>query len=155
MKLVLASSPTTSLQESLLARFYFIPKVDPYICKLIYIGFLLAYRSEHRDFEDMEVRGLGDPKLNTRQDKILKLVRELGYVSIDKLSAQFGVSQQTIRRDIISLDSQNLVLRHHGGAGVRPGADRLAYPNRKGRNALWYFKKSERRRMPFRVRRID
>ena len=84
----------------------------------------------------MEVRGLGDPKLNTRQDKILKLVRELGYVSIDNLSAQFGVSQQTIRRDIIFLDSQNLVLRHHGGAGVRPGADRLAYPNRKGRNAL-------------------
>ena len=57
----------------------------------------------------MEVRGLGDPKLNTRQDKILKLVRELGYVSIDNLSAQFGVSQQTIRRDIIFLDSQNLV----------------------------------------------
>ena len=66
----------------------------------------------------MEVRGLGDLKLNTRQDKILKLVRELGYVSIDNLSAQFGVSQQTIRRDIIFLDSQNLVLRHHGGAGA-------------------------------------
>jgi len=74
--------------------------------------------------------------LNSRQDKILKLVRELGYVSIDQLSAQFGVSQQTVRRDIIFLDSQNLVRRHHGGAGLPPGTDRLAYPNRKGRNAV-------------------
>jgi DeoR family glycerol-3-phosphate regulon repressor len=76
------------------------------------------------------------PKLNSRQDSILKLVRELGYVSIDQLSAQFGVSQQTVRRDIIFLDSRNLVRRYHGGAGLRPGTDRLAYPNRKGRNAL-------------------
>jgi len=81
---------------------------------------------------------LAEPKqvdLNRRQEKILKLLRELGYVSIDQLSAQFGVSHQTVRRDIIFLDSQNLVQRHHGGAGLPPGTDRLAYPNRKGRNA--------------------
>ena len=76
------------------------------------------------------------PKLNSRQNNILELVRELGYVSIDQLSEKFGVSQQTVRRDIIFLDSHNLVRRHHGGAGLHPGTDRLAYPNRKGRNAL-------------------
>jgi DeoR family glycerol-3-phosphate regulon repressor len=73
--------------------------------------------------------------LNSRQEEILELVRELGYVSIDQLSAQFGVSHQTVRRDIIFLNSQNLVQRHHGGAGLPPGTDRLAYPSRKGRNA--------------------
>ena len=76
------------------------------------------------------------PKLNSRQDSILKLVRELGYVSIDQLSAKFGVSQQTVRRDIIFLSEQNLVQRHHGGAGLPQGLDRLAYSNRKIRNAF-------------------
>lgn len=117
------------------APFYFIPKVDPYICKLIYIDFLTAYYLWDIWVVDMDKHGMVDAKLNLRQDKILKLVRELGYVSIDQLSVQFGVSQQTVRRDIIFLDSQSLVRRHHGGAGLQPGTDRLAYPNRKGRNS--------------------
>jgi DeoR family glycerol-3-phosphate regulon repressor len=75
------------------------------------------------------------PNMNQRQQEILKLVRELGYVSLEMLADKFKLSQQTVRRDIIFLNDHNLVQRHHGGAGLMPGKDRLAYPNRKGRNA--------------------
>ena len=77
----------------------------------------------------------GHSHLNMRQQEILKLVREMGYVSIDQLADKFGVSQQTVRRDIIFLNDQQLVQRHHGGAALPPGTDRLAYPNRKGQNS--------------------
>lgn len=73
--------------------------------------------------------------LTGRQLEILKLVREMGYVSIDQLAEHFSVSQQTVRRDIIFLNEQRLVQRHHGGAALLPGKDRLAYPNRKGQNS--------------------
>lgn len=75
------------------------------------------------------------PGINDRQQEIINLVRERGYVSIDMLAERFGVSQQTVRRDIIFLSEQDLVQRHHGGAGLPPGTDRLAYSNRKIRNA--------------------
>jgi len=73
--------------------------------------------------------------INTRQDQIIDLVREQGYASIEMMADRFGVSQQTVRRDIIFLSDKNLLQRHHGGAGLPPGIDRLAYSNRKVRNA--------------------
>ncbi|MGJ3261524.1 MAG: DeoR/GlpR family DNA-binding transcription regulator [Rhodospirillales bacterium] len=75
------------------------------------------------------------PGISDRQQEIIGLVRERGYVSIDMLAERFGVSQQTVRRDIIFLSEQSLVQRHHGGAGLPPGTDTLAYSNRKVRNA--------------------
>lgn len=74
-------------------------------------------------------------EINQRQDQIIALVRERGYASIEMMAEQFGVSQQTVRRDIIYLSEQNLLQRHHGGAGLPAGIDRLAYSNRKIRNA--------------------
>ncbi len=73
--------------------------------------------------------------INHRQDQIIDLIHELGYASIEKLADRFGVSQQTVRRDIIYLSKKNLLQRHHGGAGLPPGIDRLAYANRQVRNA--------------------
>ncbi|WP_085904235.1 DeoR/GlpR family DNA-binding transcription regulator [Kiloniella majae] len=73
--------------------------------------------------------------INNRQDQIIELVRERGYASIEMLAEKFGVSQQTIRRDIIYLSEKNLLQRHFGGAGLPAGIDGLAYPNRKVRNA--------------------
>ncbi len=73
--------------------------------------------------------------INTRQDQIIDLVRERGYASIEMMAEKFGVSQQTVRRDIIYLSEKNLLQRHFGGAGLPPGIDRLAYSNRKVRNA--------------------
>lgn len=74
--------------------------------------------------------------LTARQQEIMNLLRELGYVSIEMLANRFGVSQQTARREIIALHQQALVQRHHGGAGLPPGTDKLAYTNRKREHAV-------------------
>ncbi len=79
-----------------------------------------------------------DPRwlgLNERQSEIVRLVREAGFASIKSLARRFGVSHQTIRRDIIELSRRNLVERYHGGAGLPTGRDRLAYANRRIRHA--------------------
>ena len=73
--------------------------------------------------------------VNNRQEQVINLVREQGYASIKMMANKFGVSQQTVRRDIIFLSEKNLLQRHHGGAGLPAGIDRLAYSNRKIRNA--------------------
>lgn len=51
-----------------------------------------------------------------RQQEILAQLAEHGEVSIADLSAQFDVSEMTVRRDIIHLAAAGLVVRTHGGA---------------------------------------
>ncbi|MCP5155114.1 MAG: DeoR/GlpR transcriptional regulator [Ectothiorhodospiraceae bacterium] len=63
------------------------------------------------------------------------MVRQRGYVTIAAMAARFDVSAQTIRRDIQALSDQRLLERHHGGAGLAPGTDTLAYTSRRVRNA--------------------
>lgn len=60
---------------------------------------------------------------------ILALVGENGYVMIEALAARYGVSAQTIRRDIIALSDAGCLQRFHGGAGPveRGDAARLDY----------------------------
>ena len=72
--------------------------------------------------------------INSRQNHIIELVREQGYASIEMMAGRFGVSQQTVRRDIIYLSEKKLLQRHHGGAGLPSGINSLAYSNRKIRN---------------------
>ena len=73
--------------------------------------------------------------ISIRQNQIMELVRGQGYASIEMMADRFGVSQQTVRRDIIFLSENNLLQRHHGGAGLPSGVDGLAYPKRKVRKA--------------------
>lgn len=55
--------------------------------------------------------------LNTgRQLQIAQLVRQQRSVTVQALSAQFGVSEATIRRDLEKLDTQGVLQRAHGGA---------------------------------------
>lgn len=70
-----------------------------------------------------------------RQRELLDLVRQRGYVSIEAMATRFSVSAQTIRRDIKRLSELDLLERHHGGAGLPPGSDTLAYTNRRVRNS--------------------
>lgn len=67
----------------------------------------------------------------TRQDLIIKLVREKGYVSIEELAANFQVTPQTIRRDINALADQNLIRRHHGGASYESSTTNVDYSTRQ------------------------
>jgi DeoR/GlpR family transcriptional regulator of sugar metabolism len=50
-----------------------------------------------------------------RQEHIVTLVNEVGSITVAELSERFGVSETTIRRDLIALSERNLVRRTHGG----------------------------------------
>ncbi|SEJ04826.1 transcriptional regulator, DeoR family [Azotobacter beijerinckii] len=70
--------------------------------------------------------------LAPRQQNILDLVRERGYVSIEELAHSFAVTPQTIRRDINQLAEQGLLRRYHGGAAYDSSVENTAYAMRAG-----------------------
>ena len=47
---------------------------------------------------------------------ILRLVKQLGQITVTEMSARFEVSLDTIRRDLDTLADQGLISRIHGGA---------------------------------------
>ena len=51
-----------------------------------------------------------------RYDKIVQLVNQNGTATVEELSAELGVSKATIRRDLIQLGEDKVILRTHGGA---------------------------------------
>ncbi|MFZ6690839.1 DeoR/GlpR family DNA-binding transcription regulator [Undibacterium sp. SXout20W] len=66
-----------------------------------------------------------------RAEAIVELVRTAGFQSIENLSAQFGVTPQTIRRDVNSLCDRGLLRRRHGGVDVPNNGENLAYTMRQ------------------------
>lgn len=56
---------------------------------------------------------------NKRYERILKLLQESGRVSSQALTEQFGVSMETIRRDLQFLEKEGYLTRIHGGALVK------------------------------------
>ena len=51
-----------------------------------------------------------------RQQRIIELLKEHGAVSVSKLSAEFSVAEETVRRDLEKLEKQEKLIRTHGGA---------------------------------------
>jgi len=51
-----------------------------------------------------------------RRQQILQHLRQTGKVTVEELSARFGVSAPTIRADLSLLEKQGLLRRTHGGA---------------------------------------
>ena len=51
-----------------------------------------------------------------RQEQIVSQIRRDGAVRIHELTKQFGVSVETIRRDLLELERQDCLHRVHGGA---------------------------------------
>ncbi len=68
---------------------------------------------------------------NPRQDKLIKLVIDKGYYTVEELAEKLDVSTQTIRRDIKKLSEQRLLVRHHGGASSPATKTNLDYEVRK------------------------
>jgi len=75
---------------------------------------------------DADSRGL-----NYRQSEIVSLLRQSGRVVVEDLSTQFGVTLQTIRRDLNELSDAKLLVRVHGGAIIASGVANLAYEARQ------------------------
>jgi DeoR family glycerol-3-phosphate regulon repressor len=67
-----------------------------------------------------------------RQQQILELARETGHVRVEDLADRFGVSAQTIRRDLTELCDRHALARTHGGAVLPASAVNVAYAARRG-----------------------
>jgi DeoR/GlpR family transcriptional regulator of sugar metabolism len=55
-----------------------------------------------------------------RKVEIIKLLEDGGIVKVGDLSKRFGVTDETIRRDLERLESDGVILRTHGGAVLNP-----------------------------------
>lgn len=70
-------------------------------------------------------------RLNKRQQDILSELQRAATATVEALAAQFGVTQQTIRRDVLHLESLGLVSRFHGGVGLPIDAENITYSARQ------------------------
>lgn len=70
-------------------------------------------------------------KQNDRQEAMIELVREHGYMSIEQLAEHFSVTPQTVRRDLNRLARHGQLRRVHGGAGLESSTVNTAYSTRK------------------------
>jgi DeoR family glycerol-3-phosphate regulon repressor len=72
---------------------------------------------------------------NPRQIMLLDEVRARGSVSVETLAERFGVTLQTVRRDVKLLQDAGLLARFHGGVRV-PGSttENIAYRQRQQLN---------------------
>ncbi len=68
---------------------------------------------------------------SSRQKEILRLVQSQGFVSNEELAHHFGVTPQTIRRDVNRLCRAGMLRRYHGGAGLPSSVENVAYRARK------------------------
>jgi len=72
-----------------------------------------------------------DKPLNPRQTAIVRRVEKEGHATIDELVADFGVTPQTIRRDLTMLEDGGLIIRFHGGASPVTSTENLSYFDRQ------------------------
>jgi len=69
---------------------------------------------------------------NPRQLELLEQVQARGSVSVEELAALFGVTLQTVRRDVKLLSDAGLLARFHGGVRVPSSTtENLAYRQRQ------------------------
>ena len=54
-----------------------------------------------------------------RQATIISLLRQQGQASVSFLSSQLGVTKETIRTDLATLQKEGMVVRHHGGVSLK------------------------------------
>lgn len=76
-------------------------------------------------------RSQRSPNGENRMRAILERVRTQGFQAIETLAAEFGVTTQTIRRDVNLLCDRGLCRRRHGGIDLPPAGENLAYPARR------------------------
>lgn len=66
-----------------------------------------------------------------RRQRMVELVRQHGFVTIESLAQRFGVTPQTVRRDINQLSAAAVLRRYHGGAGLPSDVENVAYSSRQ------------------------
>lgn len=66
-----------------------------------------------------------------RQPDILEIARSEGKVIVENLAERFGVTVQTIRRDLTELADAGRLQRVHGGAILPSGTTNIGYEDRR------------------------
>lgn len=69
-----------------------------------------------------------------RHPEILEIARRDGKVTVEGLAAHFGVTLQTIRRDLSDLADAGRLDRVHGGAVLPSGTTNIGYEERRALN---------------------
>jgi DeoR family transcriptional regulator, glycerol-3-phosphate regulon repressor len=69
--------------------------------------------------------------LSDRQTKIVEQAKSAGRVLVDDLAEAFGVTPQTIRKDLNDLCNAQLLTRIHGGATFPRGTENVRYDARR------------------------
>jgi len=70
--------------------------------------------------------------LSFRQTEILEIATREGRVKVEELARHFGVTHQTIRRDLSEMDEAGVLNRVHGGAlPPSSGTSNFAYEDRR------------------------
>jgi len=72
-----------------------------------------------------------------RRDELLEMLLGRGRLSVDELTARFGVTGMTIRRDLDDLEKQGLLTRTHGGCVLRtPHVRELPFREKEQRHQI-------------------
>ena len=72
---------------------------------------------------------------NPRQAQLVEQVQRVGSVSVEALADRFGVTLQTVRRDVKLLSDAGLLARFHGGVRVPSSTtENIAYRQRQQLN---------------------
>ena len=66
-----------------------------------------------------------------RHPEILEIARDRGKVTVEGLAGHFGVTLQTIRRDLKDLSEAGRLERVHGGAVLPSGTTNIGYEDRR------------------------
>lgn len=74
---------------------------------------------------------MSDRVLSRRQEQLLARARETGFATVEDLAGHFGVTQQTVRRDLAALCDAGLLRRYHGGVSLPSSVENLAYAKRQ------------------------
>jgi DeoR family transcriptional regulator, glycerol-3-phosphate regulon repressor len=70
-----------------------------------------------------------------RRPEILEIARREGKVTVEGLADHFGVTLQTIRRDLTDLAEEGQLERVHGGAVLPSGTSNIGYEERRSLHA--------------------
>jgi DeoR family glycerol-3-phosphate regulon repressor len=73
----------------------------------------------------------GELDLNLRQDKLLRIVRASGAISLEELAHGVGATVQTIRRDVQQLADAGLLVRFRGGVRASGTTENITYQQRQ------------------------
>src|SRR5688572_3730163 len=75
---------------------------------------------------------------SVRQAQVLERVARQGFVTVSDTARRLGVSEMTVRRDLLALEAKGLVDRTHGGAVRREvfDSEEPAFERRRRANAV-------------------